>query len=61
MSKINPFTVRAMALRAARDDLAEHIAEGGSIAGYARQTGMSSRGVEKMWARIRTDMGAQAI
>ncbi len=61
MSWLSPLTARAMASAAARDDLAEHVSEGGSIAAYARLTGMSTRGVEKMWKRIRDDMGAQAI
>lgn len=41
--------------------LAEHVAEGGSIAGWARDNALAeSRGFQ-VWAVIRREMGAQAI
>lgn len=49
------------AARANRALLAEHIAEGGSQADFAREHSLTERGVQKMWAAIREEMGAQAI
>lgn len=47
--------------RAQVDSLAEHVAEGGSITGWARDHGYAdSRGFQ-VWSIIRTEMGVQAI
>lgn len=54
-------TARMLAAAALRDDLAEHIAKGGTIAGYARATGMTERGAQKAWKAVRDALGAQAV
>lgn len=59
------YTLRAQSSRMRkaevdRNILAEHVANGGSLAGYAEQRGISTRGAERMWSRIRSGLGWQA-
>lgn len=54
-------TQRMRDARARMDALAEHVAEGGSIAGFARESGMSERGAQMAWAKVVAGMGAQAV
>lgn len=58
---IAPNSPRARESAAKRDALAEHMAEGGSLGGYARLTGKSRRGVEMLWRSIREALGEQAV
>lgn len=44
-----------------RDMLAEHMAAGGSFAGFARDHELSLRGVQYIWQRICSDIGGQAV
>ena len=53
-------TPRHRAAAAVRDALAEYVAEGGSIKGFAREHNRDPRGTQKMWKRICEDLGPQA-
>lgn len=52
---------RMRAAAAARDQLADHMADEGTLADFARDTGRTYRGVQIMWRAIREGLGAQAI
>lgn len=58
---VSPSSPRAIANRQRMDDLAAHIANGGTNATYARATGMHPTGVSKLWRKIVAGLGAQAI
>jgi len=60
------YTIRTLSPRmraaiASRAALAEHMANEGSLAGFARAHDLTERGVQKMWATIRAELGAQAV
>lgn len=60
------YTLRVMSPRmraaiASRAALAEHMANEGSLAGFARAQDLTERGAQKMWATIRAELGSQAI
>ncbi len=41
--------------------LAEHVAEGGTVSGWARHNGVAESWAWQLWRKIRADLGAQAI
>lgn len=45
---------------ARRNALADHIAGGGTFADFRRAHSLTERGVQLMWKRICSDLGAQA-
>lgn len=51
---------RAMT-EAQKSALAEHVAEGGSITGFARDSGIDESWVWQLWGKIRRDLGVQAV
>lgn len=54
-------TPRMIAAAKQRDALAEHVANEGSLAGFAREHGLSERYAQKVWRGIREALGAQAV
>lgn len=52
---------RLQAAQANRAALAEHVSNEGSLASFARAHDLTERGVQKMWADIRRQVGAQAV
>ena len=58
---MNVDTPRLIKAAAFRSELAEHVAEGGTIAGFARDRSITERNAQLMWATVRAEMGAQAV
>ena len=54
-------TARMRAARQRMDDIADHVASGGSIAEFGRLNGISYRGAQLVWAKVVAGMGAQAV
>lgn len=52
---------RAIAARNRMDEMAEHVANGGTGASYARMVGITPMGASKVWRKIVAGLGAQAI
>jgi len=44
-----------------KDALAEHMAEGGTLKQFADASGLSFRGTQYIWEKIRAGLGAQAV
>lgn len=46
---------------AQKASLAEHVAEGGSISGWARASDVKEPWAFALWSKIRADLGPQAV
>lgn len=43
------------------DALAQHVADGGTVSAWARESGIPSSWAHQLWGKICRDLGAQAV